>query len=758
MIPFLLDYSTGFETGDGSEFPLVEGAVAWDGSVLPPTGYSKYSLHVTHNGSSVNYVRGYDATTARQWVTFKTRIKTLPGSGYAYLIHFESGSGLAIQSTGKLALIKNTGSVTLESNTVLSLNTWYKICFTNYDYNSGACYCEIRIDDEIDACTTSTVSGGTGSSQQVFLGDNGNGDRALPPASEYYLDDVVISLTQFVPDEYSVIILKPKADGYYDEWAGDAYDKTQTNDGDTSYISTSAANSKQTCTVQTPVDAGYALPTTYKVMGLIFNYCCRSTSGTSNMSLLLRIDGTDYPIGPIAFAVNASYYGRATMFTKNYNTNLSWTMSDLDTLEFGFSAGASAYANWRCTQMAIHAVVGYITNSSSVAQLSGIEMGDLSEFLSPTGVVSASQDVVHSGLYSLKVSATTTNIGYVPLTICSHRGLVTFLTDDATSESTLDIRTTYINFYFYPDTIPSSAEEIFFRFQVSGNYLVARINSAGNILLYNGTTYLATSGQALSTGTWYNLGFSLTTATSGSTAYSMEIDGIPSLSGTAAFGNLTPVVFVFGRTVNLNSNTVLYYFDDIVVNTDAFQTLPYTIRAVFPDGDGDGLTSEWLGKDGVGSTSVYEATDETPPDTTTYAYPDDTVGDWAHHAVKFPPVSDLPEVVDGLKAIKICALGRALTGSNLVSVGLYVPSKWVWLTVEALASTYINTSLRTAIFGEDVGDQWRTWKRSRLDQIQVGLLAPLVNADPVRETVISIQLLSGDPLDPLPMIAYQFGG
>lgn len=767
MIPVLLDYATGFETFDRSEFSTYSGSLTWDTSIYAPGG-GVCALHITHDGASSNYVLGYDQVTPWiQWFTFKFRYANKPSSGHAFILGLYSGiaGAIALNSSGKLDVYGHgaSPSVVITGNQVLDADTWYTVSFNIPVASAATEYCMIVIDGEIDS--SAQVSGGSIANNSVMIGDDGS--RGTPAACDYWVDDVFVSKTQFLPfAAYRIEKLVPASDGTYDDWTSgsNAWDLLDDypNDGDTTKITSTTTNSGQTVKMQTMEEAGVSLATGERILGVIFSFMCGANgSSTARAYLKAFVDSTEYTSGLINFGSSSSFTGRSVVWGTDPNTGEDWTEDKVDSLELGFYVGVSGYQGFKCTQVAAHLIIGHLNTYTPIMNISGVETGDTSEFDNITASgVSVDGGVAHSGDYSLATSTTGSGTCSASLYMIDQRCRPI---DPAhvVDNSQWGFRTTYVNFYFYADSYPSSASEQFFRNYNNGtSHVVLRLTSGGNIAVYNNTTLLGTGSSTLSTGTWYNIGVRETTAASGSTAFEVQLDGATEVSGTGSFANDFIHVFSFGKSENRNSGDVSYHFDDIVIRTDGFQPLPYGMGVVVPDGDG--TDNDWTPS---GASTSWEATDERGNDgDTSYTAPTYPGSSYQRQRFEMAPLTENPNVVPGVKAIKIHVLGKALSGSEENAIAAYVMNPmgtgyvFIWSSVEYLGSAYDVDACREMILGEDIGASWTPWTRSRVDQIEVGALAPLTVSSSFRITAVSITVLGGVPLDPIPMIAYNLGG
>jgi hypothetical protein len=147
--------------------------------------------------------------------------------------------------------------------------------------------------------------------------------------------------------------------------------------------------------------------------------------------------------------------------------------------------------------------------------------------------------------------------------------------------------TTYTRFYFRVGTLPAANSEPFIRFSDNGTNakFTYYVNSTGNLLAYNSSgTLVQTSTGTITTNTWYKIDIE-TRSGAGSTAYKLEVDDVTFLSGTAAQAAASVGIIYAGKVINANSQTVDFYYDDMIVD-NAVKPLPGSIIRFIPNAAG----------------------------------------------------------------------------------------------------------------------------------------------------------------------------
>jgi len=201
-----------------------------------------------------------------------------------------------------------------------------------------------------------------------------------------------------------------------------------------------------------------------------------------------------------------------------------------------------------------------------------------------SGTISVQSTTVRSGGFALRANPTTTATGLVRLMPLDARGM---FHPNATFGAT-----TYTRFYFRLGTLPATNSEPFIRFSDNGTNpkFTYYVNSSGNILAYNSSgTLVETSIGTITTGVWYKIDIE-TRSGAGSTAYKLEVDDVTFLSGSAAQAAANVGILFVGKVINANSQTVDFYYDDMLVD-NAAKPLPGAVVRLIPNAAGD--TNNW---------------------------------------------------------------------------------------------------------------------------------------------------------------------
>lgn len=198
------------------------------------------------------------------------------------------------------------------------------------------------------------------------------------------------------------------------------------------------------------------------------------------------------------------------------------------------------------------------------------------------------------GRQSLQTNPTGTNIGYATVVGRNAGGIA-----GGGAQSTFGLSTAYFTFHVRIATRPASGSEYLFSILngTSTHKLQGRLNTDGTISLHNSSgTLIATGATVLANDTWYRIGVQGSNGTN--SAYSLFIAaegaafGAAELSGTANQGANNVDRIALGKFANLNSSTVDYYFQDIVID-DAAVWGPFNVGIALANGDT--AVANWTG-------------------------------------------------------------------------------------------------------------------------------------------------------------------
>jgi hypothetical protein len=187
--------------------------------------------------------------------------------------------------------------------------------------------------------------------------------------------------------------------------------------------------------------------------------------------------------------------------------------------------------------------------------------------------------------------------------------------DGSSSSRGVYLTTGYVEFAFKPSSLPSAAsgEQMVALLDTSSAVkLTVRLRSDGKLSVYDSAgSLVATGATVLAAGNEYSIGIKV--GTGASAAYELRINNASELSGTANQGTNRLAFVELGKYANVNSASVDFVYDDIVISDDAFTG--GTLRVMVATVNAAGSTNGWT--QGTGS-SDYTQLDELPPSAADY--------------------------------------------------------------------------------------------------------------------------------------------
>lgn len=235
----------------------------------------------------------------------------------------------------------------------------------------------------------------------------------------------------------------------------------------------------------------------------------------------------------------------------------------------------------------------------------GFETGDTIESVTTTGTLSVQAGTVRTGAYALEINPATSATGTYRVGAYSS-GVPTIFS----------VATLFASFYFRYATKPASNSEEVFGCYASGPAakLVVRLTSGGLLAAYDstGTTLLATGSTVLSANTWYLINVKCGTAAGSAGAWEVQIDGVSEISGTGTLLNSNNALFIFGKLIDRNSQTIDVFYDDWALDNAAYPGAQST-KILVPSANGN--YQAWTVSSGASSHFTY--VDEVPHNSST---------------------------------------------------------------------------------------------------------------------------------------------
>lgn len=353
-------------------------------------------------------------------------------------------------------------------------------------------------------------------------------------------------------------------------------------------------------------------------------------------------------------------------------------------------------------------------------RICGWETQDISEAGSSGGTVSISTSIKRTGQASARSNPTTTGTGSVNVTGVGATGINT----------AFNLATSYTRFYFRYDTKPASNDEEFYNCNnTRGIKLSLRLNSSGNIVAYDTTpTIITTGATVLASGTWYRIEVKCGTGTSA--AWEIKVDGTVEISGTNNLNAANMSSNNFGKQNNRNSQTVDFYYDDVNISDSGYPGSGQ-IEVMQPDANGN--YQNW--SIGAGSGSHYQQVDELPSDgDTTYLVSAININAETE-ALESGASAGITGTVNVVQSFVVVKRDNA-AGNGSVKLRTRSGS------TDSDASTYASTSsyvLLSKIFETDPATS-AAWVLSALDSVEVGCLHDTMTVLNTRMTVAGVMV------------------
>lgn len=364
-------------------------------------------------------------------------------------------------------------------------------------------------------------------------------------------------------------------------------------------------------------------------------------------------------------------------------------------------------------------------SNAAIVTFTGIESGaPFGEAGSGTasGTFNVSIDPVYSGTYALRINPTGAAGGQISPGV----------PDAAGNQGSFNIATGWLTFYFRYATKATVGNEEILRSRTGGGTekFTLRLASSGELVMYAGTTPLATSSAVLSADTWYKLYVKM--GTGASAAYELYVDDVSQFSGTASVSTTNTAQFNFGKTNNRNSNSVDYFYDNIIVDDSQYHTSS-DIKALKPNANGS--TMQWTGGT---NASDYQEVDETPHDSDTTYIRSTALNDVA----LFDLTSTSEEGITGtILAVKGFAVVRDEGTVSGAQLRIRSGSSNSDSTSRDPGNVFFTSSGITSVFVRLLTTDPATsaaWTLSALDDVEVGVIESVDNRLRATQVVLSV--------------------
>lgn len=325
--------------------------------------------------------------------------------------------------------------------------------------------------------------------------------------------------------------------------------------------------------------------------------------------------------------------------------------------------------------------------------------GDSTDISGTSGTVSYVTTPVKTGTYAMRSNPTTTNTGHFEVRKFQANGLAV----------DLGLSRIYTKIDFRYATKPSSNDEVIIATNGAAKPSV-RINSSGNLVLYDSTNALVATGTAvLSQDTWYEI-----QATWGQNTDSCAVivDGVTDITAASvSCGSAATQRMRYGKSANSNGNTVDFFYDNILIG-DTQITSGAAIMASIPASDIS--VSQW--SSGTGTT--YAEIDEIPASNADYLMSNGSANDAFLCGIASMDTRGVPA---GATFLGLFVRGRYRENTGTPTSGTQLNVKSGSTTSSTTARDGTTTVASSSILLETDPNTSAAWTRSALDAVQVGM-------------------------------------
>ncbi len=331
----------------------------------------------------------------------------------------------------------------------------------------------------------------------------------------------------------------------------------------------------------------------------------------------------------------------------------------------------------------------------------GAETGDATELLNTAGTFDAAYTgAVRSGTYSFRSNPTTTGTGGANIAIPGATGV----------QAAFSVANLFSTFYFRYATKPAANDELIYRHSdAAASQWEIRLNSAGNLALYQDTTNYATGTTVLSANTWYRIDYNTNNTAN---TQEVKIDGAAADMSAARSMSNNLIQVAIGKLQNRNGNTVDFIYDDWCLDDAAY---PGAGVALMGHPIGAGSASAWtLGTGG----KTFAEVDEVTPSAADYiraAATDDNL-DHTFDMATYATIG----AVGSIGAVKslVQALTASISGASTVAHRI-LPADTPELTALELT---VAAQMLARVDATDPVDQ-QAWTRVKFNLSEVGMAA-----------------------------------
>jgi hypothetical protein len=282
----------------------------------------------------------------------------------------------------------------------------------------------------------------------------------------------------------------------------------------------------------------------------------------------------------------------------------------------------------------------------AITYFTGFEFGNLSDLYSSGGTVSIQNTVVRTGEYAARIQATGFSTSYVSLA-----PVVNGQFSGGGFSGAVHYR-----FYFRYATGPSGFGDVIVSAGGGNPLHNLRLNTDGTLSMYSNTTLLATGTAVLSPNTWYRIDVSGTA--DGVSPWNVSVDGVSDITTGNVFTQMVELRFGRGSAWGNQTNTLDFYYDDLVLGTSALPSAATRVMNYAPTSNG--ASQQWTAGTG---TTFAEVDDYTDNDTSYWA----ATGNGEFHYSKMTPTI---QAGGNIHAVLAMARVRGTVGGNIASISI----------------------------------------------------------------------------------------
>lgn len=303
--------------------------------------------------------------------------------------------------------------------------------------------------------------------------------------------------------------------------------------------------------------------------------------------------------------------------------------------------------------------------------IASFDIGNLGEAISSGGGVSISSSVQYSGHNSFKCLSTASGTAFAEFGTFTAGKPAAF--NNATTAVTVRWR-------FAQKPLSGTEEVIVFRHATAGNKISVRLTSTSILkLVTSAGADIGFGTTALSPNQWYLLELSCGTGTNA--PYTLKIDGVTELSGTVTLSASNTTTVRLGKTTNLATQIVEYYFSQLIIDSSTLRGANAGVAVLYPNANTG--SAEWSA--GTNTPGYLEVDDVSDDGDTTYIAKSAAASQTSQFEVIDSGAAGVSGTVLGLYAH---ARARTTAGTSATLVRFRQGSSNADSTAKALGTSY----------------------------------------------------------------------